>query len=66
VGSWTDRAGHLRAELQRLAGLVKRFRLPDEGIAGAGAESASARIAREPARPERALPRPKAPTLTDQ
>jgi methyl-accepting chemotaxis protein len=30
VGSWTDRAGHLRAELQRLAGLVKRFRLPDD------------------------------------
>jgi methyl-accepting chemotaxis protein len=28
VGSWTDRAGHLRGELQRLAGLVKRFRLP--------------------------------------
>jgi len=29
VGSWTDRAGNLREELQRLAGLVKRFRLPD-------------------------------------
>jgi methyl-accepting chemotaxis protein len=28
VGSWTDRAGHLRGELQRLAGLVQRFRLP--------------------------------------
>ncbi|MFZ3321263.1 MAG: methyl-accepting chemotaxis protein [Usitatibacter sp.] len=28
VGSWTDRAEHLREELQRLAGLVRRFRLP--------------------------------------
>ena len=28
VGSWTDRAGHLRAEVQRLAQLVGRFRLP--------------------------------------
>ena len=28
VGSWTDRAGHLRAELDRLEGLVRRFRLP--------------------------------------
>jgi len=30
VGSWTDRASHLREELQRLAELVQRFRLPDE------------------------------------
>jgi hypothetical protein len=30
VGSWTDRASHLRGELQRLAGLVKRFRLPGQ------------------------------------
>jgi methyl-accepting chemotaxis protein len=28
VGGWTDSAGHLHAELQRLAGLVQRFRLP--------------------------------------
>jgi methyl-accepting chemotaxis protein len=28
VGSWTDRASHLREELRRLAGLVQRFRLP--------------------------------------
>jgi methyl-accepting chemotaxis protein len=28
VGSWTDRAGHLRAELERLEELVQRFRLP--------------------------------------
>jgi methyl-accepting chemotaxis protein len=28
VGSWTDRATHLREELERLAGLVQRFRLP--------------------------------------
>jgi methyl-accepting chemotaxis protein len=28
VGSWTDSAGQLHAELQRLAGLVQRFRLP--------------------------------------
>jgi hypothetical protein len=26
VGSWTDRATHLRAEVQRLAQLVGRFR----------------------------------------
>ncbi len=31
VGSWTDRAGHLREEVQRLAGLVQRFRLPQAG-----------------------------------
>jgi len=30
VGSWTDRAGHLRAELQRLSGLVQRFKLPQD------------------------------------
>ena len=68
VGSWTDRAGHLRAELQRLAGLVKRFRLPDSAIAGAGAERAAASTVavREAPRPQRTLPRPKAPTLTDQ
>ncbi|MEO5677399.1 MAG: hypothetical protein ABIQ84_07615 [Usitatibacter sp.] len=30
VGSWTDRAGRLREELQRLAGLVSRFRLPHQ------------------------------------
>ena len=30
VGSWTERAGHLREELQRLAELVHRFRLPPE------------------------------------
>jgi aerotaxis receptor len=33
VGSWTDRAGHLREELQRLAGLVQRFRLPESPAA---------------------------------
>ena len=33
VGSWTDRASHLREELQRLAELVQRFRLPDESEA---------------------------------
>jgi methyl-accepting chemotaxis protein len=34
VGSWTDRAGHLQGEVQRLAGLVQRFRLPPEAAAG--------------------------------
>ena len=29
VGSWTERASDLRAELQRLAGLVSRFKLPE-------------------------------------
>ena len=29
VGSWTDRASHLREELKRLSGLVQRFRLPE-------------------------------------
>ena len=38
VGSWTDRAGHLREEVQRLAGLVQRFRLPQS--AGAMAVAA--------------------------
>jgi methyl-accepting chemotaxis protein len=36
VGSWTDRAGHLREEVRRLAGLVQRFRLPQ--AAGVTAE----------------------------
>jgi methyl-accepting chemotaxis protein len=31
VGSWTDSAAHLQEELQRLAGLVNRFRLPHDG-----------------------------------
>jgi methyl-accepting chemotaxis protein len=33
VGSWTDRADHLREELQRLAGLVQRFKLPKDAAA---------------------------------
>ena len=33
VGSWTDRATHLRAEVQRLAQLVGRFRLPQAPVA---------------------------------
>jgi methyl-accepting chemotaxis protein len=33
VSSWTDRASHLRAEVQRLAELVGRFRLPQEASA---------------------------------
>jgi methyl-accepting chemotaxis protein len=33
VSSWTDRASHLRAEVQRLAELVGRFRLPQEAMA---------------------------------
>jgi methyl-accepting chemotaxis protein len=33
VGSWTDNASHLREELQRLTGLVQRFRLPTEAAA---------------------------------
>ncbi|HUL56723.1 MAG TPA: methyl-accepting chemotaxis protein [Usitatibacter sp.] len=41
VGSWTDRAGHLREELQRLAGLVQRFRLPDLPPAAGEALAAS-------------------------
>ena len=32
VGSWTERASHLRAELQRLDRLVQKFRLPS-GVA---------------------------------
>ncbi len=35
VGSWTDRASHLREELQRLAELVQRFRLPEAPIPAA-------------------------------
>jgi methyl-accepting chemotaxis protein len=35
VGSWTERAGHLREEVRRLAQLVQRFRLPQSpGAAG--------------------------------
>jgi methyl-accepting chemotaxis protein len=41
VGSWTDRSGHLREEVQRLAGLVKRFRLPQSAAAHATAHSSA-------------------------
>jgi methyl-accepting chemotaxis protein len=34
VGSWTDRASHLREEVQRLAELVRRFRLPRSAATG--------------------------------
>ena len=34
VGTWTDTAGELRTELQRLAQLVKRFRLPAHSAEG--------------------------------
>jgi methyl-accepting chemotaxis protein len=51
VGSWTDRASHLREELQRLAELVHRFRLP-------GAEAAVAQLpAAMPAKPARPVAR---------
>jgi methyl-accepting chemotaxis protein len=33
VASWTERSGNLREELRRLAGLVRRFRLPGDGQA---------------------------------
>ncbi|HUP29495.1 MAG TPA: methyl-accepting chemotaxis protein [Usitatibacter sp.] len=39
VGSWTERAGHLREELQRLAELVHRFKLPPESSLPAEAPS---------------------------
>ena len=37
VGSWTDNATHLREELQRLSGLVQRFRLPADAAAASAA-----------------------------
>ncbi|HEX4333223.1 MAG TPA: methyl-accepting chemotaxis protein [Usitatibacter sp.] len=49
VGSWTERAEHLRQELQRLAGLVERFRLPGASLAAATTVVISSR------REERAL-----------
>ena len=52
VGSWTDRSSHLREELQRLAGLVRRFRLPDSGAAAESLPSAT------PAPHDRRLPAP--------
>jgi methyl-accepting chemotaxis protein len=42
VGSWTDRAGELREEVQRLAGLVRRFRLPDAALDGVEVRAAPA------------------------
>ena len=45
VGSWTDRAGHLRAELQRLAGLVQRFKLPANALPVQPVESFTPRAA---------------------
>jgi methyl-accepting chemotaxis protein len=54
VGSWTDRAGRLRGEVRRLAGLVGRFRLPEaealdaEQDVGPAAALAPARRARLP------------------
>ena len=55
VGSWTDRAGHLREEVRRLAGLVQRFRLPQsagvnpELLPVAEADKRSTGAQREPA-----------------
>ncbi len=40
VGSWTDRSAHLRQELQRLAELVQRFRLPQSPAIPAPAATA--------------------------
>jgi methyl-accepting chemotaxis protein len=49
VGSWTERAGHLREELQRLAGLLQRFKLPlDDRLVG-GEEETRALRAMKPA-----------------
>jgi hypothetical protein len=45
VGSWTDRAGHLRAELQRLSGLVQRFRLPQGSGVGDAVQGFAPRMA---------------------
>jgi methyl-accepting chemotaxis protein len=53
VGSWTDRSTHLREELQRLAGLVQRFRLPQHSQPD---EPAPAAIAQR-------LPSPKPSTI---
>jgi methyl-accepting chemotaxis protein len=54
VGSWTDRASHLREELQRLAELVQRFRLPEVHIPAAALVPAET----PPAAPARRLPKP--------
>ena len=53
VGSWTDRAAHLREEVRRLAGLVERFRLPQS--------SAPVAIASQELEPARRLQGPREP-----
>jgi methyl-accepting chemotaxis protein len=64
VGSWTDRAGQLQAEVQRLAGLVQRFRLPPDA---AGSDAAAPRFveahARRRAPADRNLPEAAAAAL---
>jgi methyl-accepting chemotaxis protein len=51
VGSWTDRAGHLRQEVQRLAQLVQRFRLPHSPAGPAEVAAPSVEIERRLAGP---------------
>ena len=51
VGSWTERAGHLREELERLAELVHRFRLPAGEGAGEPATMQAVPIEVAPAHP---------------
>jgi len=48
VGSWTERAEHLREELRRLAGLVQRFRLPGAALAPASTAVIPARREERP------------------
>ncbi len=53
VGSWTERASHLREELQRLAGLVQRFRLPGQSVVGVAPAAASDKLLADPKGPSR-------------
>jgi methyl-accepting chemotaxis protein len=64
VGSWTDRAGQLQAEVQRLAGLVQRFRLPPDATgSGATAPRIVEAHARRRAPADDGLPGTAAPAL---
>ena len=57
VGSWTERSGHLREEVQRLAGLVKRFRLP-HGSAAHPSVSPTPIVAPQPVEADKRLGAP--------
>lgn len=64
VGTWTDRAGQLREEVRRLAGLVQRFRLSRSAAVAAPPAAFDQRNLDGPAKASGALAHKKAPAIS--